>query len=212
MATKIDNFVKQLALTDTGDMLFNPYNQLNKALDDRTAPGVRQQNLRMYLRSHAKLRTKIFWVYFSPTYQESRKSGIPLINSSLFKKAQNILDINKPFEKATKSKTKPSNTFLSRALWNAAQDLEINPIIWPVIPFFAHKKDAITKKRKPKVAEIEKYGFILKDLINMYKPKHIFAIGKEAEDALKRLEIKAIDLPHPRKGREKFKKLVSKKL
>lgn len=210
MSTKIDGLVKRLALTDAGKTLFNPYNELIKTTDDRNAPGIRQQNLRLYLKSHAKLKTKTLWVYITPTFEEARRSGVPLANSSSFKDVEEMLNTKRPFEKATRRKRKPNGSPISTNLWSIASSLECNPVIWPAIPFYPHKKDSLSKKRTPKKDEIEKYGWVLKKMVEIYNPKTILAIGKSTKEALDMLEIKSKYVPHPRMGIKAFKRKVSK--
>jgi len=204
--------VRKLATTKTSKTLFNPYNELSKPVDDRTAPGVRQQNLRLYLNSHYALHTKMLWVYFSPTYTEAKRSGVPLVNFTTFRKAESVLNTEKHFEKATKSRKRPSSTVISSTLWSVADELGINPIIWPVIPFYAHVAGKLSVKRKPTPQEINKYKHYLEEILQIYKPEKVLAIGKEAEEAMKILGIEAGYIEHPRRGKKAFKTAIAKHL
>jgi hypothetical protein len=210
MTVKANDFVKKLATTKTSNTLFNPYNEFSKLMDDRTAPGVRQQNLRIYLDAHIKLNTKMLWVYLAPTYLEAKRSGVPLTNSALFGQVEEILSTSKHFEKAAKSKRRPNNTMLSSSLWNVADKLNINPLVWPLMPFYAHKKGDLKSRRKPTIQEIEKHKRFLLKIINIYKPKTILAVGKNAKETLDSLGIKTQYIAHPRRSKENFKKNISK--
>lgn len=210
MSGRVNNIVKELALTKTNNRIFNPYNELSKSTDDRTAPGVRQQNLRLYLNTHLKNKTKVLWVYSSPTFLEAKRSGVPLLNESLFSKAEGVLKPDRHFEVATKSKKRPDNTVISSVIWDVAEELGINPIIWPAIPFYTHRKGKVKAKRKPTMAEIIKYKHFLENIIALYKPDHILAIGREAEQALKSIGIKPVYVNHPRSGKGDFANKVKK--
>ncbi|MDC0449155.1 hypothetical protein OAL67_00945 [bacterium] len=210
MAVNIKGFVQKLARTQTGDTLFNPYNQLLPGIDDKTAPGVRQQNLRLYLKSHDNLNTKTLWVFGNSNQSEARRSGIPLVGSTTFKTAEDVLDTTRRFEKATKSGSTGHSTTISSVLWNVAQELDINPLIWPILPFYPHKKEKPLSTRRLTKDEILEHKYFLSKIIEMYKPKNILAIGKEAEEALELLGIKAKFANHPKRGKEKFKRLAKK--
>lgn len=205
MTAETNNLVKKLARTKTKDTIFNPYNEFTKSLDDRTAPGIRQQNLKLYLNSHISLKTKMLWVYCSPTYLEAKRSGVPLVNAVLFDKVEDILKTSKHFERATKSKKKLSNTAMSSTLWNVVSELGINPIIWPVIPFYTHN---LVSKRKPTDREIIKYKWFLMQILDIYKPTTILAIGRDTQKALQVLGVKAIYIEHPQRGKKAFKKEI----
>jgi len=210
VTAKINGFVKRLATTDTGDKLFNPYNEFSKDFDDRTAPGLRQQNLRLYLNSHTKLKTNKLWVYLAPTFFELKRSGIPLTNNPVFKKVEGILSTNKHFENTSKTKMNINNTTLASSLWNVASELDINPLIWPLIPFYPHRKGKPSTKRKPKQEEIVKYRWFLDAIIATYKPSTILAVGKDTKEALDLLKIKSHYVNHPRRSKKRFKRAVSK--
>jgi uracil-DNA glycosylase len=210
MTAKISGFVRKLATTATGDMLFNPYNEFSKMSDDKTAPGLRQQNLKLYLNSHMKLKTNKMWIYLAPTYLEAKRSGVPLANASIYRKVESILNAEKLFEKATKTKNRPNNTTLSTSLWNAANELNIHPIIWPVIPFYAHKENRLKSKRSPTQKEIVKYRVFIDKVIAVFKPTTILAVGKGTKEALDMLKIKSHYVKHPRSSKKEFKRNVSK--
>lgn len=210
MLATVNNLVKKLATHITEKNAFNPYNQLSKATDDRTAPGIRQQNLRLYLESHEKLKTKVIWAYLFPTYEEAKRSGVPMGNSNTFRQIEEILNTDRKFEKATKIKRIPNSSSMSEILWNTAEEIGINPIIWPVIPFYLHNPGARKTKRKPKADEVEMYGEYFKLILEIYQPKNILAIGKDTKNALDQLKIKSKYIQHPRRGIKAFKKTVSR--
>lgn len=210
MGAKINEFIKELAITSTGNILFNPYNELNKNFDDKTAPGTRQQNLRLYLNTHDEIKTNKLWVYLSPTYTDLKRSGVPLTNTSVFKKVEGIIGTDKHFESTSRTKAAHNIAPLSTNLWNVADELDINPIIWPLIPFYPHKKDNPKSKRKPNNEEILKYRYFLDTIIEIYNPKTILAIGKDTKEALDLLKIKSHYVEHPKSSKERFKRGVSR--
>lgn len=209
MRKSLNGLVKGISSENTGDTLFNPYNEFCRSVDTNTAPGIRQQNLRIYLQAHKKQGTQILWVYLNPTRTEFTRSGVPLVNSSQFNKIEELLDSKKRFEKATKTKRKPKKTIISTTLLDVAQGQNRSPLVWPVVPFYPHSKTSFNRSRKPTSTEIKEYSKYLLQIIEMYEPRRIYAIGNESKEILDSLNVKSTILPHPRRGLDKFKKALN---
>lgn len=212
MSTKVNSFIKKLAQTRTGSDLFNPYNELTKPIDDRTAPGVRQQNLRLYLNAHEKLKSKVMCIYYSPSYDESKRSGVPLTNISNFGEVNHFLGIEHPFEKATKSRNKPKVSSMASILWNLAERNNAKLLFWPVVPFYPHKKGGLKKVRNFTHKELLDYRNLLSDVVTIFEPKTILSIGKDTDEALSFLKVNHYKMPHPRRSIAKFETALKKEL
>lgn len=210
MKATITQLVKKLALTKTEDNLFNPYNEYSKMTDDKNAPGLRQKNVRLYLNSHQELNTKIILLYLAPTYYEAKRSGVPLVSADQFKDTQDSLETEKKFEKATKIRIEANSTVFSSVLNEVSEELGINPLVWPVIPFYAHKPGDTSVRRKPSQGELLKYREFIDHIIEIYSPKTLLAIGKDTLAATDLLKIKADYIEHPRRGKSAFKKALKK--
>lgn len=212
MSSKIDILVKKLAQTRTKGVLFNPYNELSKPTDDRTAPGVRQQNLRIYLSALEKQKPKILCFYYAPSYDESKRSGVPLTNVSIFKRVENILKVSRPFEKATKSRGKPELSSMASIIWDTIEDLNKTIAVWPIIPFYPHKKSGLKMERSFTNKELLTYRPLLSDIVELFEPKIVLSVGKDAHEALKFLKVKHYQLPHPRRNIKNFAASLRKNL
>jgi hypothetical protein len=212
MSAKIDILVKKLAQTETESVLFNPYNELTKPTDDRTAPGVRQQNLRIFLNSLEKQKPKVMCFYYAPSYDESKRSGVPLTNVSIFKQVAEILDVERPFEKATKSRGKPELSSMASIIWDTIEKVEKPIAVWPIIPFYPHKKSGLKTERNFSNKELLKYRPLLSDIVEIFEPKVVLSIGKDSHEALKYLKVKHYTLPHPRRSIKKFEAALKRNL
>jgi hypothetical protein len=212
MSSKVNILIKKLAQTETKSDLFNPYNELTKPTDDRTAPGVRQQNLRLYLDSLEKSKPKIICFFYSPSYDESKRSGVPLTNVSNFKDVAEIVKIEKTFEKATKSRGKPKLSSIASIIWSVVEKIDEPIVFWPVIPFYPHKKSGLKTERNFTNKELLKYKDLMVDIVSLFEPEIVLSIGKDAHDALDFLQVKHYQLPHPRRSVKKFESSLKRNL
>ena len=212
MTQKINSLIKKLAQTETKSDLFNPYNELTKPTDDRTAPGVRQQNLRMYLDSLEKSKPQFICFFYAPLYDESKRSGVPLTNVSNFKQVEEVLNIKKSFEKATKSRGKPKLSSVASILWNTVEKIDEPIVFWPIIPFYPHKKSGLKTPRKFTNKELLKYKELVVDIVDLFEPKIVLSIGKDTHEALDFLQVKHYELPHPRRNIKKFEASLKRNL
>lgn len=145
-----------------------------------------------------------------PSFSEAKRSGVPLMNGTNLKQVEGALSAEQHFEKTTKSRSKTENSLLATIVREVMDDLNINPLLWPTIPFYTFGDDAMENERKPSLEEIEKYKWFLFKIIDIYKPKKIIAIGKDTEEILNHFVIEAATVTHPLASKSKFKREITK--
>ena len=192
MSKDIDSLLSKLAGTRTEASLFNPYNEVCKTTDISTAPGLRQGNLRLFLESHLNLKTDLLWIFDTPDYHNAKLSGIPLVNSSLYSRVEDLLGMTEHFENAGKAHNVNENSKIEENLWNSFAKSSTHPLVWNVMPFYPYKGEDMTSKRKATKEEVIKYGEFLRSIISIFKPKKVVAVGREAKAAVDLLEIEAV--------------------
>lgn len=198
----IGNFISKLANTETSNKLFNPFVDICPIHDKKNAPLIRQRNLQLLLEAHMKLKTKMIWLFEAPSYLGARRSGAPFVNEGMFTEIEQILQTSRKFEKATHTDSKTAIT--TRITWRVAKELALKPLIWEALPFHPHNLDQPLSNRKPSLEEMASYKHFLIQILEIFNPIDILAIGRVAENGLNSLGVKATYVRHPAQGGAKI--------
>jgi|GEM_PF-3845208 len=191
METRTDELIEKLANTRTDEDLFNPYNQVCKIFDINTAPGLRQGNLRIFLDSYINSHADVLWVYDSADYFSAKLSGVPLMGPNSFTQVETIFGITLHFENAIKNSSLLDIPKSRSHIWNQLSKQKELPLIWNVLPFYPHKKGDISVRRTPSNEEYLKYSGFIHNVIEIFKPKSVLAVGTKTKVALDLLDIKS---------------------
>jgi uracil-DNA glycosylase len=73
-------------------------------------------------------------------------------------------------------------------------------VLWNVFPYHPHEHDDPFSNRAHTAAEREVAMPLLKILIDMFKPRQLIAIGRDAQQALAELEAPVVGVRHPSYG------------
>jgi hypothetical protein len=177
MKYTIDELIMKLANTITGENLFNPYNQIDSICDQSTAPGLRQNNLRIYLNRYQKTKVTEMWVTKHIDSKTTKLSGIPLIAPAHYSQIQSMLDLSGMLEIPIKNSAQQGANLKMHDVWNKIDGYDIKPLVWSVLPFYSHKSD-ISK------TELIKYAEIMEMMIDIFKPAKIITLDSGATAAL----------------------------
>lgn len=194
----IEALVSRLSQTTTPPSLFNPFKQVCATHDLPNAPAIRCRNLTRLLRVHQQLQTKMLWVFEAPSHLGARRSGAPFVNEANFREVEEYFGLSEPFEKATHTAAKIAPT--TRITWKLARELDLKPLIWEALPFHPHLPDQPLTNRKPSAAEILAYKDFLHDVLAIFQPSRVIAVGRVAEEALKLIGVEAAYVRHPAQG------------
>lgn len=208
MARKLRNFIWDLAQRKTDEGEFNPYNSIFKDQDLPTGPGIRQQNLRIYLNYHLRNKSNVLWLFDHPGFLDSVRTGVPLLNEENYENIKNYLKIKGNFETATKFSSRVDKSPISKIVWKSTSNLNKKPIFWNIYPFYKHDK-SIETVISPKKKDIIKHSEILENFIKLVKPRKIFVFGREAQKYANYLNLKYKYVDHPVKiGYDTFQKNI----
>lgn len=197
MKNDVEEIIKMLAFTKTEKHLFNPYNQVDTKCDLNTAPGLRQNNLRMYLDAYNDIKVEEMWITEFIDPMTTKLSGIPLIAPAHLSQVQNILHLPGMLEIPIKNSLIEPNSKLD-AVWSKIEKYGKKPLVWSIIPFYLNKNYLLNLKASFYESELLKYKEILHRIIDIYQPTTIYALSEQTRSHLALLEI---DAQYPLKSR-----------
>jgi uracil-DNA glycosylase len=184
MQQQITSFINHLADTRLDGPLFNPY---KTAVDDRrlaAANCIRRRNLRQYLVHLASRKPRLLLVGEAPGYRGCRLTGVPFTSESI------ILDARIwPFgAQAGYRKTAEQSAVVKEAtatiIWTALKDRRRQPLLWNALPFHPYRVDQPASNRRPNKQELLLGGPFLAELIAIFMPRVVVAVGRSAACAL----------------------------
>lgn len=178
--------------------LFNPYTDICPSEDHHDSPAIRRENLIRYFTVQLERRPKYLWVCEAPGYRGCRRTGLPLISENLLEKASKKLGLKNYFNKATK--TAPVDEYSANAVWGMIDRVPDVPLIWNAYPLHPFKEGDPLTNRPPRKKEIESARHILSDLIEIFEPPRIIAVGRIAEKLLKEQGLTCVYVRHPANG------------
>jgi len=196
---KVEKLITRIAKFDsTPSDLFNPYTDTCPFEDREDAPSIRCENLLHYFSAQIKKQPRSLWVFEAPGYRGCRRTGLPLISENLLDVAAKALDQNITFRKATK--TPQVSEISANIVWEMISKLPGIPLIWNAYPLHPFKSGNPLSNRTPRKKEISAAKHILKEIIEVFRPEAILAVGRVAEKLLKEQGILCIYIRHPAHG------------
>lgn len=202
----IDLFIDFLANIETPDKM-----SLNIYKGDKVAPAMRRESLRFYLKKMQQLNPSIIFVGEAPGRHGCFHTGVPftdehnLLYNPFFEEyecrmLQDIIDIEpdyKPYREATAS-----------VVWSCLNKISFNdfPLLWNIYPFHPStiENNCLIAddrpNRAPTVIECNMGKEILIRLLSCYEIKTIIAVGRWAENILKKDFPNIQYIRHPSRG------------
>ncbi len=163
------------------------------------ANAARRHNLAAYLQAMLALRPKTLLVFEAPGYRGARITGLPMTSQKVVQEhpfytalgLQTIDDRQQPAIWAEASATIVQATL---------DQLEQRPLLWNSYPFHPHKPGQPQTNRKPKRSETLVGGRYLLQLIDLFQPEQVVAVGNSADTTLTHLAIEHVKIRHPSHG------------
>jgi len=164
-------FLQKLKQKKSNDRVFNPY-QNDKIL----------QNLKSYFEYLYKYNhTNILLIGEAPGYKGCRITGIPFTSSELFTKSD--IKIFKDLKDTVfLEKIEHENT--ASIIWEYLKSKNELPIFWNSFPYHPFNVNNPKSNRPPTNEEIEEGKYFIKELVKIFNPKIIAAIGRKGEKVL----------------------------
>jgi hypothetical protein len=190
------SFVETLAGLRFNDT-FNPYSDGCEKFDRTDAPQIRRTNLSLVIDAALNASVDSLWIARDLGYRGGRRTGLPLTDEPhLLAHADLYGDL--PLERATRGPVVVERT--AKVIWQTLKLVNRPVFLWNVFPLHPHQSNNPLSNRCHSRAECEACSPLLTWLIAELLPKHIVAIGRDAELALADLGIAASQVRHPSYG------------
>lgn len=196
MTKRLEDFVEALAQTEVTPNVYNPYSY------EYEESYIRRENLLIYLKKMIELQPNIMLVGEAPGYRGCKSTGVPFSSEHMLMNSLEGLSIfgrehgYRLFEEKDKLRKEATATII----WNTLLEEQIMSLSWNAFPFHPHKKDNLESNRTPLKKELLIGKTALLEMIDIFKIKHIVAVGNKAEESLNSLEIPCTKVRHPAQG------------
>lgn len=165
---------------------------------------VRRANLLCYLQQMAARRPQTLLVMEAPGYRGCRLTGVPVTSRKilleglpglgLFGRAQGYQDPADPgFERIQGEQS-------ATIVWGTLAELGQVPLIWNAFPFHPHRMGQPLSNRRPRRSELAQGALFLQELLALFRPRQVIAVGGVAEEVLAGLGHAVPRVRHPAQG------------
>ncbi len=174
--------------------LFNPYASINPEFDREDATSIRRENLRRYVFDHEK-GVALLLVAEAPGPWGCRFSGVPITSES------HLVDPNFPLSGRQSSlRDKPYTEYSAGIYWRLLSPYYDAIFTWNTVPLHPHDADDPLSIRTPRQTEIVFFLPVMEKIMRAFNPQITLAVGRKAENALRRIGVDARYVRHPSQG------------
>ena len=177
--------------------VFNPYADYCQECDRFDAAKLRRKNLQTFLEATLLKRVDTIWIARDLGYRGGRRTGIPLTDEIHLDRLSELLGGVK-LNRATKGPAVAERT--ARVVWKMLLQIGEPVVLWNVFPFHPHEPGAPFTNRCHTSAEREITQPLLEQLISMFQPRQVVAIGRDAHQALRNIGVPVTLVRHPSYG------------
>lgn len=173
--------------------------------DPATSAGrIRLANLKIYFGQLLRLRPDVLLVGEAPGYRGTWRTGVNFTSEKIMMGPKNSFGLYggaeagyRLIETGGKLRSEASSTVVQHAF----QDLPRPALVWPAFPLHPHQRGKDESNRTPRPAELRSDGQPqLQQLIELFQPRHIAAVGNVGMATLTLLGIQATKIRHPAHG------------
>jgi hypothetical protein len=188
-------FVATLAATRL-PAVFNPYADCCDVHDRSDAARLRRKNLQSFLEAAHSVKVDTIWVARDLGYRGGRRTGVPLTDEVHLDVVGQMLGIE--LRRATKGPAVAERT--AAVVWRVLAEIGKPVLLWNVFPFHPHEPDDPFSNRCHTAQERELTLPLLGELVEMFKPSRLVAIGRDADLALRDMAVPVSSVRHPSYG------------
>jgi uracil-DNA glycosylase len=195
-ATPLKNFLRML-LVDPGPAVFNPWSDRDAATD---APGNGPSARRGRLIAHLSTSPQTVLIGEASGYQGCHVSGIPFTSERLLMAgAVPRVQLDRP---RLSLRAIPWSEPSATTVWSTLHDLGIaqETVLWNAFPWHPHRTGSAHSNRTPTHGERARGLPVLSAFLSLFPAARVFAVGRQAEQAIAQCGIQAIALRHPSMG------------
>lgn len=185
--------VSQLQFENT----FNPYAQICDVWDVSNGAELRRENLSRVLNAALTQGVKSVWIARDLGYRGGRRTGLALTDEFHLDLHARLLK-TAPLARATKGPAVAERT--ANIVWRMLQSINEPVFLWNVFPLHPHSPSDPMSNRSHSRAERIACRPVLTWILEKLQPQRVIAIGRDAQLALKELDIESIAIRHPSYG------------
>jgi uracil-DNA glycosylase len=185
---KLAHFINKLRDRRSTRTVYNPYQC-----------GDPRHNLRLYLEYLLDSNRAVIAVGEAPGYLGCRHTGIPFTcGATLENKGHHLLAAISPRVRMKRIVREDSASHV----WAVLRRYRRLPILWNAFPFHPHRVASRKSNRTPNSMELREGAEYLNEMISLFEPKLLVAIGRKAEETLGRNfpRLRRLHVPHPARG------------
>jgi hypothetical protein len=190
------NFVAALADVRL-PAVFNPYSDCCAIHDRVDAPRLRKRNLESFLQAALESKVETIWIARDLGYRGGRRTGVPLTDEVHLNLVGRLLG-GIQLKRATRGPVVAERT--AAVVWKVLSRIDQPVVLWNVFPFHPHEPDDPLSNRCHTSAERQITLPLLKILLEMFQPRRLVAIGRDAQLALIDIGIPVTTVRHPSYG------------
>lgn len=177
--------------------VFNPYIDICSVHDRSNAVRLRKRNLLQFLEAALEAKVGTIWVARDLGYRGGRRTGVPLTDDVHLENAGRMLG-GVELQRATKGPVVAERT--AAVVWRVLGEIKEPVVLWNVFPFHPHEPDDPFSNRCHTASERQLTLPLLSMLIEMFRPRQLVAIGRDAEGALQDFSVPVATVRHPSYG------------
>jgi uracil-DNA glycosylase len=197
----IDHFIDRLAQARPDGPVFNPYWTSAAGSTLREANHIRQQNLRLYLQAMAAAQPRLALIGEAPGYRGCRLTGVPFTSESILLDRQIWPFGRRQGFRRTTERAEVAKETTASLIWSAVKDWRPPPLLWNAFPFHPHRDGRPDSNRKPRAAELHLGAGFLVEILGLFQPDIVAAVGRSAARALDYAGLPGYaTLRHPSRG------------
>jgi uracil-DNA glycosylase len=190
----LDAYVDELAGTEPGALLFNPYLHNDVRFDVLLGAEIRQQNLRNYFAGFPSP-PRVLLLGEAPGPHGCRFSGVA------FTSERQLANRELPFHGLPTSRGPGTRIESSGSIvWGLVKPAWPDVMQWNCVPWHPYRDGEPMSIRTPLPREVDEFLPLLQGFLDRVRPGRILAVGKKAESALRLLDIEATPVRHPANG------------
>lgn len=192
-------FIERLSLVRTAPDAYNQY-----GAGDNPWNAIRRANLLRYLDDVYARQSGIVLIAEAPGYRGMRITGLPMVSRrilrdgvpelELFSTARGYQDVPEPGFEAIQSEQ------TSTILWSILPELKLVPLVWGSFPFHPHQLGNPLSNRKPRTPEVKLGEPFVRELLALFQPKKVIAVGNVGYGLLTAMGIPCVKIRHPAQG------------
>jgi hypothetical protein len=192
-------FIQRLAETPLAPDAFNQY-----GAGDNPYNALRRANLLQYLTDLYERRPPIALIGEAPGYRGMRLTGIPFGSRRIVTQgvpALQLFGVERGYQDVPEPGFEGINAEQSGTIvWGTLAELGVVALSWGAFPYHPHKLNEPLTNRAPRTPEVETGVTFVRELLNIFKPPTVLAVGNVAHRQLTALGIPATKIRHPAQG------------